>query len=196
MPTGYTADIANGITFKEYALRCARNFGALIMMREEPTGAPIPDEFPPSDYYVKAIEVANKEISMLKSATKEELDNLASAKFRADKEYYSKRLRDNSELKTKYMAMLREAKAYVPPTDDHIEYANFLVSQIEESINWDCNISHMKRLIRMTGRAYQTERLEKLTRDVNYHTAENAKEVQRASARSIWVKELKKSLHI
>jgi hypothetical protein len=30
MPTGYTSAIADGIEFKDFALRCARAFGALV----------------------------------------------------------------------------------------------------------------------------------------------------------------------
>ena len=38
MPTGYTLDLYNGkdITFEEFVLKCARAFGALIDMRDEP----------------------------------------------------------------------------------------------------------------------------------------------------------------
>ena len=36
MPTGYTDKIKDGITFKEYAMGCARAFGALITMRDNP----------------------------------------------------------------------------------------------------------------------------------------------------------------
>ena len=34
MPTGYTADIKDGIDFKTYAMNCARAFGARVMLRE------------------------------------------------------------------------------------------------------------------------------------------------------------------
>ena len=46
MPTGYTADIQDGkiTTLREYALSCARAFGALIMMRDDPHDAPIADD--------------------------------------------------------------------------------------------------------------------------------------------------------
>lgn len=50
MPTGYTHKIKDGMTFKEYALRCARNFGALMDMRDDPMDAPIPI-FTPSGYH-------------------------------------------------------------------------------------------------------------------------------------------------
>lgn len=45
-------------TFPEFAMRCARNFGALIMMRDEPLDAPIPEKFEPSGYYKKEYEKA------------------------------------------------------------------------------------------------------------------------------------------
>ena len=61
MPTGYTAPIYEGeenFTFKKFAMRCARNFGALIEMRGEPLDAEIDFDkcFQPSDYYKKALE--------------------------------------------------------------------------------------------------------------------------------------------
>lgn len=40
MPTGYTADIKDGITFRDFALRCARAFGATIMQRDEDISIP------------------------------------------------------------------------------------------------------------------------------------------------------------
>ena len=56
MPTGYTAGVADGsiIDFNEYALQCARNFGACILLRDEPLSSEIP-EFEPSDYHEKAL---------------------------------------------------------------------------------------------------------------------------------------------
>ena len=38
MPTGYTTDIYNGkdVSFRDFALTCARQFGACIMQRDDP----------------------------------------------------------------------------------------------------------------------------------------------------------------
>ena len=72
MPTGYTAAIKDGISFNEYALSCARAFGALIMMRDEPADAPIPDEFKPSDYHFKKIEEAKAELARLRAMSPDE----------------------------------------------------------------------------------------------------------------------------
>lgn len=60
MPTGYTAAIKDGITFQEYALSCARAFGALISMREESSDAPIPDALEMSPYYQTSYDEARE----------------------------------------------------------------------------------------------------------------------------------------
>lgn len=35
MPTGYTSSIKDGISFENFVLKCARNFGACIAWRKE-----------------------------------------------------------------------------------------------------------------------------------------------------------------
>lgn len=68
MPTGYTANVPDGITFEQFVWQCARGMGALVMMRDEPTGAPIPERFEPSDYNAK------REIAYHTKAHQEEVE--------------------------------------------------------------------------------------------------------------------------
>jgi len=60
MPTGYTYPVVEGkITeFSDFALSCARAFGALITMRDDPHDTPIPETFEPSDYNAKKLAEA------------------------------------------------------------------------------------------------------------------------------------------
>ena len=64
MPTGYTASVADGrvTEFAPFALQCARAMGALIMMRDEPHDAPIPERFEASDYYSKSLAEARERL--------------------------------------------------------------------------------------------------------------------------------------
>lgn len=52
MPTGYTAGVKDGTVtdFKAFVMQCARAFGALIDMRDDPSDVPIPKSFAPSSY--------------------------------------------------------------------------------------------------------------------------------------------------
>ena len=56
MPTEYTDAIADGISFNDFMMKCARGMGALIMMSDEPSDAPILEQFEPSDYCSTLLE--------------------------------------------------------------------------------------------------------------------------------------------
>lgn len=196
MPTGYTADIANGISFEEYALRCARNFGALIMMRDDPMNAAIPDKFEPSEHNKKGLDEANEQLAILNAASSEDLEVLAVAKYKADLEYFTRARNEKSELLAKYEAMLGKAKAYIPPSDQHLGYAKFLVSQIEESIGWDCDMSYPVEPVKLTGDEYKEQMVKKLEWDISYHANAMNEEIDRTNNRTKWVQQLKSSLHL
>jgi len=63
MPTAYTSFVADNenFTFPEFAMLCAREFGALISMRDEPLDTPVPERFEPDDFYRKQYEAAKAE---------------------------------------------------------------------------------------------------------------------------------------
>jgi len=76
MPTGYTAAVQDGTikTLSEYAMSCARAFGATITMRDEPSDAVIPDEFTPSPYHKDAIVRAKEDIDAWSEMTEVQRD--------------------------------------------------------------------------------------------------------------------------
>ena len=73
MPTGYTADLYDGkdVSFEDFTLNCARAFGALVSLRDEPD-AEIPDEFKVDEFYVKRFEKAKEELEKAKQITDED----------------------------------------------------------------------------------------------------------------------------
>lgn len=70
MPTGYTSGVAVGkvTDFREFALQCARAFGACISLSDESSDTPIPEEFKPdsanSEKVLSAIEAKDKAYAM------------------------------------------------------------------------------------------------------------------------------------
>lgn len=74
MPTGYTASVQDGkITeFRDFAMQCARAFGATITMRDDPSDAPIPEAFEPENYNAKRLIEAQEEIARLNAMTDDE----------------------------------------------------------------------------------------------------------------------------
>jgi hypothetical protein len=119
MPTGYTAPIADGITFEQFALGCARAFGALVTMRDEPANAPIPERFESSDYHQKALEKAHGQLSAIGAMTVAELSYAAKKQYETDRDRFLKLIAEKNIQRASYDAMLAQVNAWMPPTDDH-----------------------------------------------------------------------------
>jgi len=194
MPTGYTHQIKDGITFQQFALGCARAFGALITMRDDPSDAPIPDKFEPSDYHAKAIADAQAKLSLIQSMPEQQCENEAVKEYLDACERNQVRRWEYTDLRNKYNAMLAEAVKWEPPTTEHIKLKEFMLQQIRESIDFDCNESYITDPEKLSGSEWRTEQLAHLNKSVAHHTEENRKEIDRATSRTEWVSALRASL--
>lgn len=196
MPTGYTADIKDGISFKTFALNCARAFGACVELRDEPGGGDrIPDSFAPSDYHTKALAKARTELAALDLMAPTELERGAAKAYDDAETNRVMQLRAKADQKAAYEAMLAKVQAWVPPTDEHKGMHQFMAEQIISSINFDCDGTYYDTpTVRLTGDQWAAERRASLVRDVDYHTKNHAEEVARAASRTAWVTALRASL--
>lgn len=193
MPTGYTADISKGITFRQYALNCARAFGALIAMRDDPADAPIPERFEPTDYHANELQQATDRLAQLRLMSPAEAEQAATAAYNSACEERARQVREKDELRAKYEAMLAQVVAWKAPTPDHIEYKNFMEKQIRESIDWDCRIFGDPPQ-QFTGAQWLAEEIRKAEWAINYHIKHDREERERVEGRNGWVKALRDSL--
>jgi hypothetical protein len=196
MPTGYTASIKDGITFEEFALDCARAFGACVTMRDDPMSKPIPDSFEPSDYHTKALAQEKSNLTRLNSMTIAEAEVVAKAEYDREIKRIKKSLRESKDLMAKYSNMLRQVEAWQPPTSEHFEMKKFMMEQITSSMEHDdmteYYTEHPPKLL--NGEEWLKETIATTTRSIQYHKDEHTKEVERAKSRSGWVKALRNSL--
>lgn len=195
MPTGYTSGIYNGkkVTFKQFALGCARAFGALIELRDSSADTPIPDEFKPSDHHSKELKVAEKTLKKANEYTDKEISVLARQDYEKELESWEESRRKGQELKERYEAMLKQVKAYEPPSPDHVGLKEFMAEQLQSSIKFDTSY-HGERPKLKTPEEWRKATIKSATWSVNYHTEELAKEIERCQGRTKWVKQLKESL--
>lgn len=78
MPTGYTADIKDGITFKTFVMNCARAFGACVELRDEPGGGEkIPESFQPSNYHADKVLAARQELAHVRELSADQRERAA-----------------------------------------------------------------------------------------------------------------------
>ena len=193
MPTGYTAGILDGTTkdFKEYAKHCERAF--TIHLRDEPFDSEYKPRTP-SDYHTKAITKAKetlKEIEILEDTTiieRERLRLLDSLK------YHKEGIEKDKQTKSKLDKFLLEAKAFKAPTETHKGIAEFMVTQIEETIKFDCNNSYHKdelenvekQLLSIDADNVRWDLKTQATKDFAYHTKEHGAELKRCRESNKW----------
>lgn len=196
MPTGYTADIKDGITFQTFAMNCARAFGACISLRDEGgDGHIIPEKFEPSDYHLKAQEQARAKLSALDNMTPAECDRAAAKAWDDSETNRLMRLREIADQRAAYEAMLKRVNAWAPPTSDHKELQSFMRSQIEESIRFDCGTTYYETPAeRVAGSVWLARQREQCAKDIAYHETKHAEEIERAASRTAWVVALRQSL--
>jgi hypothetical protein len=193
MPTGYTAIIQDGGTFEQFVWACARQFGALIMMRDEPSNAKVPEKFEPSDFYEKELEQAKARLLKLTSMSQDELrEEYGNHLKKLDAAKIERRERDAST-KARYEAALEKARAWVPPTPDHKGLKDFMISQIQESIDFDI-IGPGYDPKYLTFGEWKAEEKERALRNIERYSTEHVKELERTKGRNAWVDALRKSV--
>jgi len=196
MPTGYTAAIADGISFNDFIMKCARAMGACIMMRDESVDAEIPQKFEPSDYHKKALETTSLELKSLDGMTKKKATELAGQDYKKEVADIQKAIEKKNELKIKYKVMLIQIRGWNPPTPDHVGLKDFMIQQIESSIDYDCdNTFWLKRKpVLLSPQEWIGKKRTALLKNLDYHNEQNLQEIERTESRTAWVKALRKSL--
>lgn len=193
MPTGYTAEVVDGkITdFPAFVMICARAFGALISMRDEPMDAPIPDEIKPSNYYVRKVEDRSRELGAVQKMTDAEARTAAEADHAKALKSRSDYLARQDAEAARINAMLAQVRAWTPPTPDHTEMKKFMIEQLTISLPGSY-VPAMPELL--DGPTWRQRKIDELAVEIARSKDERDKENERAAKRTKWVKDLRASL--
>ena len=197
MPTGYTAAIKDGISSRQFILQCARSRGACIMQRDEPFDE-LPKKREPSNYHVEKILEAKRILAEIDKMTYETASAKAEEEYQREVKSLEERIEENEELRRKYENMLSEVRKWNPPTQDHTDLKEFMLSQIRESIKFDCRDSYyldrIKKLRCLTGQEWKDEKVKQALSDLNYHRQKHNEELERCRQQNEWVDALYSSL--
>ena len=191
MPTGYTEDIYKGkdVTFKDFALKCARAFGACVHQREENIEDPPKLKKPDTSYYEDKL----KKAKAFKKPTKAEY-NLYIAK---ETEYLEIELAKNEKRIADYVAMLVNVKNWQPPTKEHFKFKEFMMEQLNGSIYADSSEYYekeLKKIKALTYKDYCDILKMDAENDILSYTDEIKKEKARTEKSNEWLTELFESL--
>ncbi len=198
MPTGYTAKLMEeGQTFKQFALTCARAFGACMMLRDEPLDKPIPDSFEPSDYYSKELKIRREKLLKLQCMSGEEItkfgEKAKKEALESDKKWLAKDTAENKRLEE----MEQEVLAWIPPTSEHKGMKEFMLEQIQISKH---DLGYITDRIESntakTPAMFYYEAVSEAQRSLDFYTDEQGKEIERTNGWTEWIQQLKKSLGV
>lgn len=196
MPTGYTSDVADGkITdFTEYALQCARAFGACVTLRDEPLSSDIP-ELEPSDYHSEYLIKTRLELQEFLAMDNNKLMELHREERDKSIADTNNAIKEKKLIKTRYEAMLEKVNSFVSPSPDHDNYVEFLRNQLTESIDWDCDTSYYNNQNHeIPFEVWKTNKEQGLRDDILYHEGHHKEEVDRVKQRNQWISQLKEAL--
>lgn len=164
------------------------------MLRDDALDKSIP-VFEPSDYDLKAKNIASQELTQLLSMTDEEKITYGQQEKAAKISMYEKIISTDVAQNNRLSDMRLLVAAWQPPTNDHIGLKDFMLKQID--ISMGNTRYYEKELINARAsfaRDYYDDAVKKKQHDIEYHTKGNRQEIERTESRNRWIRELKASL--
>jgi hypothetical protein len=193
MPTGYTAAVNDGTitTLRDYALTCARAFGALIELRDDPL-AKAPRRLPvePS-YHEQALIAAETELARLEALTSTEQAAGAQAFNTQNEIDRNAAIARDIAIRDRYDAMLTQVVQWQAPSPDHEELRKFMIDQLVESRRFDTDDEPGKYIPEaVTAEQWYADALKRAADNVTYHQQHLDADNQRAAERQAWLDKL------
>ena len=204
MPTGYTAGILDGKvnTFEEFATVCTRAFGATIHMRDNPMDSPY-EPRTPSDYHTNSIQSKRERLEEIESMSDEKIVEDFNTQLGEDLKYHQTKMEEDKRNLEKLNSMLESAKSWVPPTEDHQPFRNFMIEQIESTIKVDGDPSyHVNKIVGIkkqmeegiNPKEYREETIQEIKSQISYHETEHQKELVRCKDSNEWMEKFFESI--
>ncbi len=195
MPTGYTAEVADGkITdLAPFVLQLARGMMPLIQMRDDPADAPIPERLEPSDYNAKKLTELRAERLRLTCMTADEAQAAADKTVAEYEAALAKAESEFVETRKRYDAMIAKVVDWQGGPEG---LKDFAVEQLNRGRDFDCGheFKYYSERPADNGSDWRKAALDKLRKEIEYHAIEDAKERERTIERNLWLSQLHRSL--
>lgn len=196
MPSSYTYILGEreDMTLKQFALLCARNFGALIDMREKPLDTPIPEKIEPSPNYKKEYEKAVKQYEdFIKMPDKlGYLETYYNEMVERLQKEYAESSAKKSILRDRYNKMLIKVLRWTAPTNEHEKLRNFMIQQLHDSIEFDCS-EYLPNIPPKEEWCDIELHKSMLQKEADFYKKRYEKEIERVKSINQWLKDLRDS---
>lgn len=140
MPTGYTAALHDGEqSFKEFATKCSEAFlGEGVTSRKS-----IEDFF--TERLKSVLELLNNaksELAKFRDMSPQEVLEYQKAQHEKESADFREWAAKKQVIKQRYEGMRNQVLLWVPPGPEYMNFKEFMMKQLEESINFDCSTKY------------------------------------------------------
>lgn len=199
MPTGYTAKLCNeDQSFTEFALTCARAFGACIMQRDDMYEPPKLRE--KDTYLVDALAQAKKALAKMKKMSAERREAFGRRTINEDIQRCNEQIEEHRVTANRIKKMIAEVERWQPPSSDHTSLKSFMLEQLRTTLDHDGDASYYEkeksRLLAMEPIDMYNDHLKRAEWNVQYHAERLVKEEVRVDDANDWIIQLYDSLGI
>lgn len=202
MPSYYTADINEGkdISFQEFALKCARAYGAFVHMRDEPLNTTL-SRPTLSDYHTNEIKNIENEFALFLKSSTEQRKKMFEIEMEKEEAYYLREIEKEKQIKNKYLTLINDVKAYKPQSTELKEFKNFMFDQLIDGMKYDCSNEDwynksIQSLKEETFETWEEERMNLYNSKLGYQKEALKKEKKSIDLANKWIDELYKSLGV
>jgi hypothetical protein len=198
MATGYTHNVKNGtlVSPKQFILQCARAFGACVEQRDDNPNDP--PKYTEHNYYPEQLEKTTKKLIRFKKMSKKAFEKLRKKQLEQSLINNYESLADSLESKARYDKMLQKINNWAPPTSAHQGLKDFMQQQLNDSIEWDCDVPYSLDKIKelknnienydvTSDRAVEIAELQRMIR---YYSEEAEKEQTGNKTKKDWITKL------
>lgn len=199
MPSGYTEGILSGTIndLNDFIWMCARGFGAFITQKDNIDEPPILKE-KPNPYYKNKIKQLLNEQQKYNEYTDDDWQNEYLKYIEDQLKDIDDNIKEKIESKEKYENILNQVKEWIPPNENFHKLKSFMINQIEESIDFDCNTSFWQERKNKISNLKLEQYKRNVLNDINESLISNKEyydeEVQRVKERNQWKQQLIESI--
>lgn len=172
-----------------------RAFGACVEQRDEDMSQPPKLRVLDVSYHTRAIDEAKKSLAAARKMSDDQIVATEVSEIQRTIKNAREQIAKHTTLRANYENMLKQVKAWVPPTRSHTNFKKFMIEQIEGSIKFDCDTDYYTKqisgvvdsILGLSPSQKRKERIDRANQDIRYHTKEIKKDTIGVKKSNDWI---------
>lgn len=194
MPSGYTYGIIEGkiTTLDQFSKVCMRAF--LIHMRDENNDIEV-YHVKPSKYHKDRCEEAKSRIKESDSLSDNVIISTRKNELLESRKSYKESIKSIKLSAKRLGSILKDAKKWTPPTNNHVKFKNFMIDQLQATLDQDGNTGYCDKVLAnisddltsLNAKDIRKSIKDGADSDIEYHSRMYNKEVERCKSSNKWI---------